>query len=158
MDSLRGKKKYMKSDNAFLWNHFSEKSCSLISVIVCCSDLSCCQLCWGIWEAQLSDCKHGKGSWGRFFTEKNFAGKTVCFSSPLVFIVCILFCLSLEPAGCFNARGPGAPLRGGGAFVQVVRGRKWLCTAEGGRKRLVLGWPQLKLPVFPLRASKELSH
>lgn len=47
VDSLRGKekkKKNMKSDNAFLWNHFSEKSCSLISVIVCCSDLSCCRL------------------------------------------------------------------------------------------------------------------
>lgn len=39
-----GKKMNTKSDNAFLWNHLSEKSCSLISLIVCCSDLSCCRL------------------------------------------------------------------------------------------------------------------
>lgn len=83
-----------------------------------------------------------------------FSLKGIFLERQYFFIVC----LSLESAGCFTVRGPGAPLRGGGAFVQVVRGRKWLCTAEGGRKRLVLSWPQLKLPVFPLRGSKELSH
>lgn len=94
---------------------------------------------------------------GAIFSLKGILLETQCFFESSFFIVCILF-VSPWNLPAASLRGPGAPLRGGGAFVQVVRGRKWLCTAEGGRKRLVLGWPQLKLPVFPLRGSKELSH
>lgn len=95
---------------------------------------------------------------GAIFSLKEILLERQYYFHIMICVLSCFVCFSLEPAGCFTAREPGAPLRGGGAFVQVVRGRKWLCTAEGGRKRLVLGWPQLKLPVFPLRGSRELSY
>lgn len=73
-----------------------------------------------------------------FFRWKEFCGRASGFflSPPfLLLLFCLFFRWNLQAS--FAAKGPGAPLRGGGAFVQVVPGKE----VAGHRGRLAgKGW------------------
>lgn len=96
-----------------------------------------------------------------FFAERNFAGEPVvffCLSPPfLLLLFCLVFRWNLQ--AIFAAKGPGAPLRGGGAFVQVVPGKE---VALHRRRLAGKGWcsagHNLNCP-FSLRGgAKKMSH
>lgn len=70
-----------------------------------------------------------------FFAERILLGSRHFLFNPSFFadVFCLGFRWSLE-AGC-SAKGPGAPLRGGGALCRLYRGRKWLRTAGGWQEK-----------------------
>lgn len=77
--------------------------------------------------ASLLGCEQTR-PWGRLWGAVLWAGWTMAW------------------AGC--AARPRLP------FWSEQQGRKWLHTTRAGRKRLMLGWPLLQLPVLPLGKRK----